>query len=126
MKTCSRCKQKKTTKDFYTDRRTSDGLYSSCKNCHNLLISGKKRFRDRREWRRDNKDKLRAYRETIRKDGREKIYQAVHKAVKAGTLKKMTCRVCGVSKTEAHHPDYSRPLDVMWLCRKCHKNIHKP
>lgn len=27
-------------------------------------------------------------------------------------------------KTQAHHPDYNKPLDVMWLCENCHKEIH--
>ena len=33
------------------------------------------------------------------------------------------CRVCG-GKGEAHHEDYSKPLDVMWLCRKHHMELH--
>lgn len=27
-------------------------------------------------------------------------------------------------KPEAHHPDYSRPLDVVWLCRPHHMQVH--
>lgn len=36
-----------------------------------------------------------------------------------------TCSKCGVKcKPEAHHPDYSKPLDVIWLCKSCHENVH--
>lgn len=46
----------------------------------------------------------------------------VYRAIKAGTLVRPdACEECGRScRPEAAHKDYSRPLDVMWLCRKCH------
>ena len=51
-------------------------------------------------------------------------HRSVHKAIKTGQLVRMPCEVCG-SKAEAHHPDYSKPLNVMWLCRKHHSEWHK-
>lgn len=40
--------------------------------------------------------------------------------------KKQTCRICGNLKSEAHHDDYAKPYDVIWLCRKHHiiRHIH--
>jgi hypothetical protein len=35
------------------------------------------------------------------------------------------CEDCGDPDTEAHHPDYDRPMVVRWLCRKCHKAEHR-
>jgi ribosomal protein S27AE len=35
------------------------------------------------------------------------------------------CIRCGNEKSLAHHEDYDKPLDVMWLCQPCHKQRHK-
>jgi hypothetical protein len=43
---------------------------------------------------------------------------------KRGKLRQKPCRHCGESKTERHHPDYARPLYVIWLCRPCHLTLH--
>ncbi len=47
-------------------------------------------------------------------------------ALKAGFIqKKTTCDACGSEKNvQAHHPDYSKPFDVDWLCSRCHSNNH--
>jgi hypothetical protein len=42
-----------------------------------------------------------------------------------GKVVKMPCLVCGDQNSEGHHPDYSRPLDVVWLCNKHHVETHK-
>jgi hypothetical protein len=39
-------------------------------------------------------------------------------------LRQRPCRHCGESRTERHHPDYARPLYVIWLCRPCHLKLH--
>ena len=41
-----------------------------------------------------------------------------------GKIKKQICRHCGSKKTEMHHEDYLKPLDVVWLCRRCHLELH--
>lgn len=46
------------------------------------------------------------------------------KAVKSGKATPLPCLCCG-AEAEAHHPDYSAPLDVVWLCDKHHKEVHK-
>lgn len=48
-----------------------------------------------------------------------KIYKTVFSAVRNGTLKRKKC-FCGKIKVEAHHEDYSKPLEVIWLCKKHH------
>ena len=53
-----------------------------------------------------------------------KAHQKVYIAVKAGKLFKQPCEVCGIQKVIAHHTDYSKPLDVLWLCQYHHKQWH--
>lgn len=53
-----------------------------------------------------------------------KAREAVSRAVKSGKLKRLPCEVCGDQNSQAHHEDYSRPLDVVWLCRKHHRQRH--
>ena len=46
-------------------------------------------------------------------------------AIKQKKITKAPCAKCGELKVEAHHEDYSRPLDVTWLCQPHHKARHK-
>lgn len=57
-------------------------------------------------------------------DGRRgRCHNAIARAVKCGKIQRQPCWVCG-SKAVAHHPDYDRPLDVVWLCQAHHKQAH--
>jgi hypothetical protein len=47
----------------------------------------------------------------------------VSSAVRDGRLIKRPCVTCGAIKVEAHHPDYSRPLEVIWLCSQHHREL---
>lgn len=50
---------------------------------------------------------------------------AVNNAVRDGRLTKQPCEVCGSERVHAHHDDYSKPLDVRWLCTTHHAEWHK-
>lgn len=52
-------------------------------------------------------------------------HQCLRSALKRGLVIQMPCRVCGNLDAEAHHPDYDRPMDVDWLCRRHHKAEHR-
>jgi len=53
--------------------------------------------------------------------------QKVHNAIAKGKIKKgMECEIChSVENVVAHHQDYDKPLEVNWLCKKCHNAVHK-
>jgi len=45
-------------------------------------------------------------------------------AVQTGKMIREPCVVCGKPKAEAHHKDYSKPLEVIWLCSRHHTDLH--
>lgn len=55
---------------------------------------------------------------------RRRAQWAVSNAVRDGKLQKLPCFCCGEQEVEGHHPDYSRPLDVVWLCVRHHNELH--
>lgn len=52
---------------------------------------------------------------------RIKARQICYDAVRAGKLKRHPCELCGNTNAQAHHDDYSKPLDVRWLCPAHHR-----
>ncbi len=46
------------------------------------------------------------------------------KARAKGMLTPQPCRDCGNLEVQMHHENYSKPLDVIWLCRSCHIKEH--
>lgn len=57
-------------------------------------------------------------------------HSKVETAIASGRLKRGTiCETCGkisnrARNIHAHHDDYTKPLDVRWLCGSCHKRHH--
>lgn len=87
------------------------------------------------QWRRDNRDKMRAsFRKWYAKNGKayrlknhEKMrsHEKVNDSLRYGKLSKQPCEVCATTKdVQAHHDDYTKPLEVHWLCRKHHRAHH--
>jgi len=84
-----------------------------------------------RRYRKNNPEKQKAIR---RKN--DKLYKERHKdkvragiilrrATAKGTIIRQPCRVCGNVNSHGHHKDYSKPLNVDWLCDKHHKEEHR-
>ncbi len=146
VKQCSKCGMVKAHTEFYAEKRyNSDGLRACCKACH---LRGQTRNRERakqraREYeaRRDLTEKraeARVYRgrhraaiaarQRVRRatfPERTRAWDLVGKAVRSGRLTRpAACSRCGVQSSwiEASHDDYSRPLDVEWLCAPCHRS----
>jgi len=76
-----------------------------------------------------NKAKSLWRKKTKRKSDKESLNKKrarakVHRALKTGLLKKLPCLRCKNINVQAHHPDYSKPLDIVWLCPHHHNKEH--
>lgn len=73
-----------------------------------------------------NRDKrLRYYKEyAIKNKHKRQAKDKVRWALFKGRLTKGPCEVCGALKVQAHHNDYSKPLEVKWLCPRHHQRLH--
>jgi len=126
-KVCSKCKEELDVSEFYKDKRAKDGLYSSCKKCQREY--GKNNYEKYvKEYQKNNRELLnRWYRKYFSKEDKNKLKKCRAKlfwAIKSNKITRGECEVCGQKNTEAHHPDYDKPLDVIWLCKKHHTLIH--
>ena len=134
-KACKVCLETKDISEFYKHPGAADGHLGKCKECQK---AASKRARDADPER---------YREYDRARGRlphrvenaiaqskkwraadlrrAKCHRAVARALRNGDLSPQDCAVCGSPKAVAHHEDYDKPLDVVWLCQVHHKARHK-
>ena len=58
-----------------------------------------------------------------RKKARAKVFIALRNG---SLIKPNNCANCGRKKElNAHHNNYDKPLEVVWLCDSCHSLLHK-
>jgi ribosomal protein S27AE len=153
-KVCKGCNEKKALVDFYVQKRSGGRLpliFGKCKDCVKEAVranraskidyyreydraranepkrvearaayartpEGMARYAEgQARWNERNKEKLKAN-------------YTLTNAVRDGRVcKPSACERCGTTgvRIHGHHDDYSKPLDVRWLCDKCHKYVHR-
>lgn len=147
MKECGRCHNSfpATLEYFHKESRKHDGLRTVCKSCqcvsnqkYESTLTGKQR---KTEWRQQNPAKVKGYNQKYRaihpgqetqysrkwrKENPEKAraHNLLWKAIMRGDIVQQHCSRCGREDAHAHHYDYNRPLDVLWLCPGCHSQEH--
>jgi len=55
---------------------------------------------------------------------RLRVRHLVYDAIRAGQLLKQPCSICNNIDSYAHHEDYNKPLEIIWLCRRHHTDLH--
>lgn len=141
-KECGGCGKSKNMDDFHNSNQTDDGKQARCKECQrayrlkkrsekNAVVKPKvKKTADMVAYRREYNA---AHREQINKQktdwwrrnrDRESVRNKTRYAIRVGKLVRQPCSVCGAVEVEAHHTDYSKPLEVVWLCHTHHLEAH--
>lgn len=154
MKQCKTCETEKELSEFYVHKRMADGHLNICKECVKQRIAKHRaenidRIREydkkrgnlehrvlaRKQYSKTDAGKLAKQRGMRKYNKQHPLRYASHiiigNAVRDGLLHKPnTCSECESTKNiEGHHDDYTKPMDVRWLCEKCHKQwhrLHKP
>jgi len=129
-KRCFKCEKEKPIHEFYQHQHMADGHLNKCKECTRKDIKGYRLNRinyyreyDRNRGSRQSLSYLRKY----RKENPEKYaaHIILNNKLASGIIEKEPCEKCGSTKNiHGHHKDYSKPLDVNWLCCPCHKEEH--
>lgn len=142
MRTCKQCLEPREDDFFYKGN-------AKCKACirfavnerYNRLMTSDPEWAVREMNRQREKEKRRRELGKVRKETleesrirliryrgkssvRTKAHHATSLAIREGKLKKKPCEVCGSLDVQAHHDDYSKPLEVRWLCVPHHNEHH--
>ena len=134
-KTCFKCLKSLPRSQFYKHPKMGDGLLGKCKECTrtDARLNRRNHLEFYREYDKDrakqaHRKKLNASKIKARRrvgDGFGAAHSSVSRAIKSGVLVKQPCQMCGSKNfIHAHHDDYSKPLEVMWLCAEHHKARH--
>lgn len=95
------------------ERNKSSLSYSNAWKDKTGYRTSEKKKRMSKDWSDKNREKTFAH---------DKVAAAIKNKV---LIRPETCQRCEEKLyTEAHHPDYSKPLCVMWLCKSCHQLEH--
>jgi len=130
-KKCTKCFEEKTLDCFSKSSKSPGGLNYWCKDCYRKYNQSDHVKESRKRYYKSEIGKKKRLDATAR--NREKYpnkwatRQAVHHAIDMGYIKRPNeCSICGISGVliHAHHPDYSKRLDVVWCCEHCHKKLH--
>ena len=132
MKRCFKCGEVKFLFEFYDHPMMADGHLGKCKECVKQYAKehrksnrayyvqyDKARFQSP-----ERKAKCIEYQKVrrFRNPEKDKAHVMVNNWIRAGKLIRQPCEICG-GKSQAHHDDYSRPLEVRWLCFMHHREL---
>jgi hypothetical protein len=132
-KICRKCKVIKPLDDYYIHIMMADGHLNICKECVKKQVRDRSHTPEGRAY--DHARNQTPHRKAWlmkQQQKRRKKYKEITKcraafsvAIRSGKLVKQPCQVCGAMEVHGHHANYSKPLEVMWLCPEHHRELHK-
>ena len=113
---CSVCGEIKDREQFSRASSLKRGRVYKCKDCQKAY--------KRQHYLKNKEDYTNKRRNRHYNSIKNKANSFVDYAIRKGKLTRQPCEECGAEKTEAHHDDYAKPLEVRWLCRSHHRQWH--
>lgn len=143
-KLCISCKLTLPLSEFYKHSEMADGHLNKCKECVKAYQRKRPYSREYERSRAKLPHRVAARKEYAKTDAskesrrrarkkweqqnstQKQANEAVGGALRDGRLTKPErCSHCGLKKPlQGHHEDYTKPLEVIWLCVKCHNILH--
>ena len=136
-KRCFKCQKEKPIHDFYAHAAMKDGHLNKCKECAKRDVYEHRHGKNRDKVleydrvRAKNPNRMQKAKEIAirwRQDYPERraAHIKLRSALRSGKVQKWpVCAMPDCTRTpEAHHPTYSLPLAVVWLCPAHHKQAH--
>lgn len=135
-KKCFKCNKIKLLSSYYKHPRTKDRFLNKCKKCAKIdtfLARRNPKFRekilqyDKERAKNPERKRKKMLLLKIRREkykGKAKANNALNNAIRDKKIKRLPCVECGNPKSEGHHTDYRKKLQVIWLCNYHHRKIH--
>ncbi len=133
MKRCFKCLRDLPIEEFYRHGNTADRHLGKCKECarkdvREARLARIEHVREYDRWRAKLPHRIALSKAVYERwsaahPERARAQQTASNAVRDGKLERVTeCEGCGRSdrRLDKHHPDYSKPLLVVWFCKPCH------
>lgn len=149
VKLCKQCSALKALEEFYPHRSTHDRRRGECIACTKLAAN---KYKHGKADKCRELNRLYHQRPHVKAQQKEYAQSARGKAVKnraalkwmsrnpeklgaqmmvrgallCGFMVRQPCEVCGsTTRVQGHHDDYSKPLEVRWLCHPHHAEHHR-
>jgi len=144
VKSCRQCTVEKPLSEFHKHPHMGDGHLNICMVCIRLNVSNRLEQKKKDPtWMKQERERCRLKQAKLRQQGRggKTSNTAKHAWRKRNPTKtrahgvaqnthKVRPDICGKCKKPAdtlhrHHPDYTKPKEIIWVCPKCHGEIHR-
>lgn len=130
---CRVCSKILPIEAFYARQISMTKNHGECKDCTKARVKARARTNPKVQKYERERSSTPARRQHLNQNAQRwnarnpqayKAHYAVTNAVRDGRLKREPCLFCGGEKVHGHHRDYTKPLEVIWLCPKCHHRLH--
>ena len=130
---CGLCGMEKTLEEYQRNKSNPLGRAYWCKECRREFDRQRNLQPDRRlqikQWEQSERGKelrsLSRKKDRLLNRQKYRAHRLVNKLIREGFIKKMPCEKCGDINSHGHHPDYSKPIKVVWLCPRHHAELNR-